>query len=109
MMRSSVSGAAAGDWVAELGEQESLSWRAGEVLFRQGETADCAYLLEAGEVEVIVDTPLGSLAIARLAPPQIVGEIALFCEAPRSATVVAKSAVRALRLTHQALIEAAQR
>src|SRR5436305_1270930 len=99
----------ASDWVAELGEQQSLSWSAGEVLFRQGDAADCAYLLESGEVEVIVDTPLGSLVIAVATPPQIIGEIALFCEAPRSATVVAKSAVTALRLTHEALIDAAQR
>jgi sigma-B regulation protein RsbU (phosphoserine phosphatase) len=108
-MRIPAIGNAAADWVAELGERQSLSWAAGEVLFRQGEEADCAYLLESGEVEVIVDTPLGSLAIAVAAPPQIIGEIALFCDAPRSATVVAKSAVTALRLTREALIEAAQR
>src|SRR4051812_10431571 len=109
MMKISTGGTAAGDWVAALGRQERLSWRAGEVLFRQGDDADCAYLLESGEVEVIVDTPLGSLAIALLAPPQIVGEIALFCDAPRSATVLAKTPVTALKLTREALIEAAQK
>jgi phosphoserine phosphatase RsbU/P len=109
MARSPTSGNAASDWVAELGERQTLSWGPGELLFRQGDEADCAYLLESGEVEVIVDTPLGSLVIALLQPPQIVGEIALFCEAPRSATVLAKTAVTALKLTREALIDAAQK
>src|SRR6185437_158319 len=54
MARSPTSGNAASDWVAELGERQTLSWGPGELLFRQGDEADCAYLLESGEVEVIV-------------------------------------------------------
>src|SRR4051812_43882483 len=98
------------DWVVgALDGAELRSWADGELLFRQGDSADCAYLLRQGTVEVIVDTPLGSLVIAILAPPNIVGEIALFCDMPRSASVVARGTVTALRLTSEALLEATHR
>jgi sigma-B regulation protein RsbU (phosphoserine phosphatase) len=97
-------------WIAEsLDGAELCAWRDGDLLFRQGDVADCAYLLRAGEVEVIVDTPLGSLTIAVLAPPNMVGEIALFCDMPRSASVVARGAVSAMRLTREALLDATHR
>jgi serine phosphatase RsbU (regulator of sigma subunit) len=98
------------DWIAgSLDGATPCQWQDGDVLFRQGDAADCAYLLREGAVEVVVDTPLGTLPIAVLAPPSLVGEIALFCDMPRSASVVARGAVSALRLTRADLIAATHR
>jgi predicted acylesterase/phospholipase RssA/CRP-like cAMP-binding protein len=55
----------------------------GEVLFREGESADSVYLLVSGRLAVTTDG--GTLA--EVAPGELVGELALLAKRPRSATV----------------------
>jgi serine phosphatase RsbU (regulator of sigma subunit) len=71
---------------------------AGEVLIRQGEAGDCAYVVLDGVLEVVVETPAGEVAMATLGPQQIVGEIAVFTDLPRTATVRATSDAALMRL-----------
>lgn len=61
-------------------------------LMRQGEIGDRFLVIESGEIEVFVD----GQAIHRLGPGAGIGEIALLRRSPRTATVVARSPVRAL-------------
>jgi len=72
---------------------------AGAVLMRQGEAGDCAYLVLEGALEVIIETPLGDVTVSTLGPQQIVGEIAVFSDVPRTATVRALSDSSLLRLS----------
>jgi len=68
-------------------------------LFDQGDTGDAAYIIIGGEAEVMVATPGGPLVVATLQQNEIVGEIAILCNVPRTATVRAKTELTALRIT----------
>jgi len=68
-----------------------------EVLIRQGDLSDCAYLIVEGEVTVVVNTSNGEVLVANLPTGVLVGEIGVFADLPRNATVRARTAVRALR------------
>jgi CRP-like cAMP-binding protein len=77
---------------------ERVGYDAGKTLFRQGDRADAAYLIIEGEAEVIVELQTGPMTIATLGPHEIVGEMAILCDVPRTATVRAKSRLVALRI-----------
>jgi len=70
-----------------------FSWvelEAGAVLLQQGQVADAAYLSLSGRLRVYVNGADGSQrAVRELGRGEIVGEIGLYSEAPRTATVVA--------------------
>jgi serine phosphatase RsbU (regulator of sigma subunit) len=87
-----------------LGEPVDIG--AQEILVRQGDRSDCAYLILAGELEVVVDTDHGEVLLARLSRGALVGEIGVFADLPRNATVRACGSVRALRLDRGPLLEA---
>ncbi|UVF20998.1 cyclic nucleotide-binding domain-containing protein [Microvirga terrae] len=62
----------------------------GEVLFEEGDPADALYMLVSGALGVSVQGSHGEQQrIARIAPPETIGEMALISHAPRSATVTA--------------------
>lgn len=75
---------------------ERMAFKVGDVLFRQGEQGDSAYVIIGGEADVIVDTPKGPLTVAKLKRNDIVGEIAILCDVPRTATVKAASKLEAM-------------
>jgi CRP-like cAMP-binding protein len=75
---------------------ERMAFKNGDVLFRQGEQGDSAYVIIGGEADVIVDTPKGPLTVAKLKRNDIVGEIAILCDVPRTATVKAASKLEAM-------------
>jgi CRP-like cAMP-binding protein len=77
---------------------ERVAYDPGKVLFRQRDPAEAAYLIIEGEAEIIVDTPTGPLTIATLGANDIVGEMAILCDIPRTATVQAKTRLVALRI-----------
>jgi CRP/FNR family transcriptional regulator, cyclic AMP receptor protein len=75
---------------------ERMAFKEGDILFRQGEQGDSAYVIIGGEADVIVDTPKGPLTITKLKRNDIVGEIAILCDVPRTATVKAASKLEAM-------------
>lgn len=78
---------------------ERVSYRVGEVLCRQGEPGDAAFVLLSGRADVIVDGPTGQIKVADLEENAIVGEIAILCDVARTATVKAATPVEALRIS----------
>jgi CRP-like cAMP-binding protein len=78
---------------------EHVEYTAGDLLFRQGDFGDAAFILLDGEAEVLVDTPGGQLKVAQLKKNDIVGEIAILCDVPRTATVRAASPLVTLRIS----------
>ena len=76
---------------------------AGEVLIRQGEEGDRAYVVAAGELAVERDGE----EVARVAPGGIVGEIALLHAVPRTATVRAVGPARLLAIERDEFLAAA--
>lgn len=79
----------------------------GDVLMRQGEPADCAYVILDGEVEVLGATSTGDFVVATLGRNSMPGEIGVFTDAPRTATVRAKGPVRALRISPEVFLQLA--
>lgn len=66
------------------------SFKAGEQVFREGDTSDTCYLVRTGHVRAVREHAGGrSLTLATLGPGEIFGELAIFDEEQRSATVEA--------------------
>lgn len=78
---------------------ERVAFAAGDVLFRQGDESDAAYVLLSGTADVVIAAGDGGpVRVSSLAQNAIVGEMGLVTDDPRSATVVATSAIDALKL-----------
>ncbi len=77
---------------------ERVMYRAGEVLFHQGDPGDAAYVILSGRAAILADTEKGPIQVAEVDDNAIVGEIAILCGATRSASVQATTAVEALRI-----------
>jgi uncharacterized membrane protein len=80
-----------------LPEEDHLSlvslWKvktltAGEVLFRKGEPGSSMYVIEEGEIEILlpVDPPVNEVQLSVLKEGEFFGELSLFADTPRTAT-----------------------
>ena len=78
---------------------ERLTYQEGQNLCEQGDVGDSAFIIMAGSADVVVATDDGPLVVARVGKNDIIGEIAILCDVPRTATVVATSELTALKLT----------
>ncbi len=79
--------------------------KAGDVLFREGEEGDDAYIVETGTVEISLDLPSGKKVIATLGKGEIIGEMSLIADAPRSATAIAAEESELLVLKRDRLLK----
>lgn len=71
----------------------------GETIFEQGDRGDVVYMIVEGQVEAIREEESGEQRLlATMGPGEYFGEMALISEAPRTATVRAKSAVEAVSM-----------
>lgn len=77
---------------------ERVAYEAGQVLFRQGDMGDAAYVILEGDAEVLVDSDAGPVTVAVLGRNAFVGEIAILCDVPRTATVQARQRLITLRI-----------
>ncbi len=75
-----------------------LSFDAGQPVFHQGEVGDSAYIVIEGDAEVSIDSPGGPIVVATIGRHAIIGEIAILCDVPRTATVTAKTPLLTLRI-----------
>ena len=84
-----------------LAEMERVSFAAGEMVIRAGDGATDVWLLLSGLLEVSLPLAGGDARLrtrlATLAPGALVGEMALLSGQPRSADVMARTAVDCLR------------
>jgi CRP-like cAMP-binding protein len=65
----------------------------GQLLFKEGDPSDCAYIIRSGRVEVTKNTVDGPLRLAMIGKNEVLGEMGLVEERPRSATARALDAV----------------
>ena len=78
---------------------ERLTYAPGQELFHQGDMGDKAFIVVAGTADVLVDTPDGELVVTQLGKNDLIGEIAILCDVPRTATVRAADALTALAIS----------
>ncbi len=77
---------------------QRLSYAPGDELCRQGEPGDSAFIILEGEADVEIDTQAGRITVAKVARNAVIGEIAILCDVPRTATITAKTPMQALRI-----------
>jgi CRP-like cAMP-binding protein len=74
---------------------------AGEELFHEGDDGDAMYVVASGEIRVVK----GEEEVARLGAGEVLGEMALLEDAPRSATARAASTCTVYRIDRGAFEE----
>jgi EAL domain-containing protein (putative c-di-GMP-specific phosphodiesterase class I) len=63
----------------------------GDKIFAEHDLADCAYVIESGEVEIHTTVDGLSRCVAIIGPGSLLGEMGILDNTPRSATAVARS------------------
>ena len=84
---------------------ERLNYDSGQIMFNAGDPGDAAYIIIAGEVEISVPTPSGPIIVNTLHKNEILGEIAIFGEMPRTATAKAQTKLETLKISKDLFIK----
>ncbi len=77
---------------------QRLTFGAGHDLFRLGDMGDCAYIIISGEADVLVEKEGTEVAVAKVGKNELIGEIAILCNVPRTATIRAVTELTALKI-----------
>ncbi len=80
--------------MARLGKK----YQEGEVIFRQGDTGDCMFVIQEGEVEALAESDGKELRLRTMGPNEFFGEMALFEKELRTATIRATKPTRVLTI-----------
>lgn len=92
------------DYIVEKMETHTLE--KGEVLVRQGALSDSLFIIRTGWVKIVdIGANDEEVILNQVGPGQVIGEMALIDETPRSNTVVAISSVTALEIKYQVVLE----
>jgi CRP-like cAMP-binding protein len=78
---------------------ERIIYEPGQTLFLQGDEGDAAYVIIDGQADVQVNAAQGPVSIANMERNAIVGEVAILCDVPRTATIKAITRLDTLRIT----------
>ncbi|MBU6475427.1 MAG: EAL domain-containing protein [Alphaproteobacteria bacterium] len=70
-----------------MAESAKKSIRKGDILIREGERGDSAYILETGSVEILILRDGTLMQIGTRGPGSIIGEMAMIDDKPRTATI----------------------
>lgn len=84
---------------------ERVSFAAGQVLFRQGDRSDAAYIILTGTADVFLERPAGQMLVSTTGKHSIIGEMGVISGAHRTATIVATSEVIALRIARDIFLD----
>lgn len=77
---------------------ERIDYDEGQNLFRQGEVGDAAYVIVNGIADIIVETDDGEIPVAEFKDNAFIGEIAILCDVPRTATIRAQTKLEVLKI-----------
>lgn len=83
---------------------ERIVYKPGDFIIEEDKTGDAAVVIVAGEA-ILMRTSDDAAAAEPVAEGSMVGEMAMLVETVHTATVVAKTSVRALRLTRSEMHE----
>lgn len=83
---------------------DRIVYRPGDVIVAEDTTGDAAILIVAGEAARMSGPGLGG-QVEPVAEGSLVGEMAMLVDTVHSSTVIARSAVRALRISRSELLE----
>jgi len=78
---------------------EIVSFQDGEIVFNSGDSADYAYVIMDGAVDIITETDSGPVVTDTLRQNQLIGELGLLNNTPRIATLIANGDLQAMKIT----------
>ncbi len=78
---------------------EIVEFEDGDVVFKSGDSADFAYVIMEGAVNVVTETDSGPVVSVTLTQNQLIGELGLLNNAPRISTLIANGNLRAMKIT----------
>lgn len=81
----------------------SKTFQAGDIIFREGDSADCSYFIELGQVEIFLDDNGEEKRLAILTENELFGEMAIIDRFPRSACARAMTSCRVGVIHHAQL------
>jgi len=84
---------------------EWLTFAPGEYLCHQGEIGDSAFIIIDGEATVLVGTDQGDFSVAVRGRGEVIGEIAILCDVPRTASVRAVDRLVTLKITKDVFLQ----
>lgn len=90
--------------VNSLGKQ----YQDGDLVVRQGDMGSCMYVVQHGELDVVMEREGSEVLLRRLEAGDIFGEMALFEQRPRSATVRARGEAQVLTVDKRTLLRRIQ-
>ena len=80
---------------------EIVSFDPGDVVMSIGDSADVAYVIMQGAVDIITETDAGPVVTVTLTENQLIGELGLLNNTPRIATLIANGDLRAMKITDE--------
>lgn len=89
----------------ELGKE----YKNGEIIIKQGESGNCMYVIQSGEVEVLRDNDGKEVQLAIRKTGDFFGEMALFSREVRSASIRALGDARILTVDRKNLLSSIQK
>ncbi len=78
---------------------ERLTFAPEQILCHQGDIGDSAYVVVSGAADIIIDTPNGPITVAQVGKNAFIGEIAILCDVPRTATIKATEQLDTLKIS----------
>ena len=78
------------------------SFKAGDIIMKQGDPGDCAYIIEEGRVEIIIErSDMKPQSVGTRGAGAMIGEMAIVDKAPRTATVKALDDCKFIEITEE--------
>jgi CRP-like cAMP-binding protein len=78
---------------------EMVSFEDGDIVFNSGDSADYAYVIMEGAVDIITETESGPIVTFTLSQNQLIGELGVLNNTPRIATLIAHGDLLAMKIT----------
>ena len=83
-------------------DENKKSFQSGEIIMSQGDVGHCAYIIETGRVEILIQTNNGETQyVGSRGPGTMIGEMAILDDSPRTATVRATEDCELLEITKE--------
>jgi phosphoserine phosphatase RsbU/P len=80
------------------------TYLAGATVMREGDPGTFACVILEGEVDVFVELPAGPVLMATIGRNRLIGELGVFTDLPRTATVIARSYLVVVRIEQNSLL-----
>jgi thioredoxin reductase/Fe-S-cluster-containing hydrogenase component 2/CRP-like cAMP-binding protein len=84
-------------------------FKAGDVLFREGDVGDCLYVVRSGGITLSRNQSGGNLLVSQVRAGHLVGEMALMGDPVRRETAVATVAAEAIQIKRKEFLELTRR